>query len=407
MKTACIAFAQGCPRSRLDAALLMKYFRVNQWGLTNNLREADMILVATCGFTAEHEDKSINFLAIAERKKKPDARIVAFGCLPGINRQRIVDEFDIKIDTVTRSAFGELDRMTNAEIPIEQVKVPNDLSLYNDYLSKSFSKLEKLVINYENPIVLARDIRDKIREKYAARNNGKAGVFYLRIATGCNGLCTYCGIKNATGALKSKPLDDVMNEFREGLAQGYTDFRLIAEDVGAYGQDNGTNIICLLRELFNNNEHFTLDFADFSPKWLVRYFPGLFNIFTRNKKRLGVLGLPVQSGSEKVLGLMKREYSAEDTRKCLSGLQKAAPDLRLDTHVLIGFPGEDEADFGDTLNYIRDIPFNQIFVYKYSDRPGAQSVGFPNKISEKVKRERIRRIEKGLTRSDLFIDYNC
>ena len=95
MKTACIVFARGCSRSMLDAGLLVDYYIKNGWNITSKFREADIVLVCTCGFNIENEDESIKLLSIADRRKKKDSRLIAFGCLPGINDTRLSKEFNI------------------------------------------------------------------------------------------------------------------------------------------------------------------------------------------------------------------------------------------------------------------------------------------------------------------------
>ena len=229
-------------------------------------------------------------------------------------------------------------------------------------------------------------------------------VFELRIATGCNGSCTYCAIKTATGSLKSKPLDRILSEFENGLSKGYKVFRLIAEDVGAYGQDNGTNIVDLLSGLFRNKQKFQLIFDDFSPKWLIMYFPDLFQIITKHSNRFGYVGLPIQSGSEKILSLMKRDYTAEDAKKCMLALKKACPELHIHTHVLIGFPGEDEEDFLGTIEYLRDVPFDRVAIYKYSDRPNTPASKSAEKVPKNEMRGRMLRIRE-IVKKSLESDY--
>jgi len=126
----------------------------------------------------------------------------------------------------------------------------------------------------------------------------------------------------------------------------------------------------------------------------VQYFPQLYDIFTKNSKKFGLIGLPIQSGSERILELMMREYTAKDAKKCMLALQKASPDLRLETHVIIGFPGETEEDFLDTMEFIKALKVENIWKYKYADRPNTHASKLPGKIPEEIKESRLLRIKQ-------------
>ena len=162
----------------------------------------------------------------------------------------------------------------------------------------------------------------------------------------------------------------------------------------AISQDIGLNIVDLFVEIFNRDDEFKVKFSDFSPKWLILHFPDLLKIFVNNKYRLGHTGMPVQSGSEKILKSMRREYSIEQTKECIAALKKAIPELFLKTHMMVGFPGESDKDFDDSIKLIETRIFDQINVYKYSDRPGTEASLMPGKNSELTKEIRYLRMRR-------------
>ena len=162
-------------------------------------------------------------------------------------------------------------------------------------------------------------------------------------------------------------------------------FWLVAEDVGAYGQDIGTNIASLLSKLLSSSNDSKLLLGDFNPKYLIKYFPELYNIFIKYSKNIAYIGLPVQSGSDRILGLMQRGYTTKNLISCLSKLRKALPNIDLRTHIIIGFPGETERDFFDTLQFLKTIRFNLVTLYRYSDRTITPAANFPHKVSETAK----------------------
>lgn len=404
MKKACISFPIGCGRSMLDAALLVDYFKKNGWEITSNFQEGDIVLVSTCGFNIQNENISMKFLSIADRKKRKYARLIAFGCLPGINDKRLLNEFNITL--VTRRTLDRLDRIIGAEVGIRQLDEPNDLNNYTHYIKKSFRSLDNFRAKREfsreflfnflyrvkyGSILQCRKVFYSANTAHHSIFEGHR-VFNVRTGTGCLESCSYCAIRFATGPLRSKPLNRILKEFDDGLSKGYRVFRLAAEDVGAYGQDVGSNIVELLRAVFDIKGNFKITFNDFSPRWLVQYFPELFEMFTTYRSRLGFIGIPIQSGSERILRLMRRNNTAEDARKCLVALNKASPELRINAHVMIGFPGETEEDFLDTINFLETVQLNEVATYRYSDRPNTLASKLPHKVPEKIKISREKRL---------------
>ncbi|HIE29947.1 TPA: hypothetical protein EYP66_21985, partial [Candidatus Poribacteria bacterium] len=295
-KKACISFAIGCPRSMLDAARLVDFFKENGWKTSTRIEEADMVLVATCGVDVTHENKSMKYLSIADRKRRKDSSLIAFGCLPGINEPRLLNEFHLT--PITRRSFNRLDKMINAQVKIREITIPNDLSGYRKHIIESFRRRERYFV--EKELEFSKEFCHKLLSimkwgsisglvrglSYDNSYNYRSYEFYenhacfnVRIATGCDGSCSYCALRLVCGPLISCPLDIIVNVVRNGLSKGYKAIRLIAEDVGSWGQDIGTDITALLRELFRNDESFKLLFDDFSPRWLVKYFPELLDIF--------------------------------------------------------------------------------------------------------------------------------
>jgi len=411
IKTACISFAIGCPRSMLDAARLVDYFKKNEWRISTDFGEADMVLIGTCGFTALNEDKSVKFISIAQKKMRKSAQLIVFGCLPGINGSRLTSEF--KLTALTRNTLNRLDNIIDSDIKIEQIRVPNDLRQYEECISKSYHSVEKLIVrkqielskqfflntfSYVKPRAIIQTIRDLFKTtdpdtEYFINYNGHR-IFNIRIATGCNAECSYCSIKFAVGSLKSESLSTILRQFENGLSKGYTVFRLVAEDVGAYGQDIGTSIVALLEKIFENEKDFLLMIDDFSPKWFIQYFPELSGILTKHSSKIAHIGIPIQSGSDKILSLMKRDYTSEAIKKSLTSLKKAAINLRIRSHVIIGFPGEEEVDFQKTMNFLKEIQFDKVITFIYSDRPKILSSKLPGKIPEKTKKDRQKRMKQ-------------
>jgi tRNA A37 methylthiotransferase MiaB len=385
MKTACVIFPIGCHRSNLDAALFVDYFQANSWKITTRLEEADIILIGTCGVSQGAERASLEILSKIKKRVKNEPQIVVYGCLAGINATIIREYGAIPI---SKSDFSQLDSMINSRVRINSLNYPHLLSNYARYLNSRLNFFDVSSSKYKLSLSYFLKYYSKILQYYNNRVSldliGFPDLFTIKIATGCMGKCTYCAIKFGIGPLRSWPLEAILNEFRSGLEKGYGVFRFSADDVGAYGQDIGLSIVDLLRGVFKAQENFKLILDDFSPKWLVQYSSELLKIFADEYLRIGYIAMPMQSGSEKILQMMGREYKARDTRRLFLALRKAAPQIDLRTHVLLGFPGETERDFSDTLNFLENIQFNLVSIFKYSERINTEAAELPDKVPEKV-----------------------
>ena len=216
--------------------------------------------------------------------------------------------------------------------------------------------------------------------------------YNISIADGCLGGCAYCAIRNATGHLRSRPMEAIARELEAGVAAGQKLIQLVSEDTGAYGQDIGSNIVELLERLLRTPGDYELIMIDFNPRWLVKYERELIDLFARHRDHLRELFVPVQSGSTRILKAMRRAYTAEETRAALLRLKGALPHLRLRTTIIIGFPGETEEDFAATRRFVEDIGFFEVTLNKYEDRPGSASSRFPDKIPQELIDARTRRL---------------
>ena len=207
-------------------------------------------------------------------------------------------------------------------------------------------------------------------------------TFYIQIHEGCSMGCTYCAIQKAIGPLRnSKPVDEVISEFREGLEKGYGHFRLIGDCAGSYGRDIGTNLGELLGRISEIGEPFTLELTDINPVFLKVIFEPVKTLC--RQKRLSNLYIPIQSGNDRVLGLMHRRYDVAETRRMLLELKEAAPkDFRIGTSVIVGFPSESEEEMRDTADFCNDMAFDWIFCHGFSPRPGTPAADLPDQLSE-------------------------
>jgi tRNA A37 methylthiotransferase MiaB len=403
MKSVCIAFGLGCPRAQVDTARLCEYVRANGWSIADRLEEADLVFVTTCGYDAEQEKRSFNLLNSADRRRKAGSRLVVVGCLAGIDEAGLRATFDA--DLVPPKCGAELDAILGATVKLCDVSDPNEIEPYIKRASRCFDDTERHPDDGRFK-AQARSalVRSGIRELLVRGGRNRKHtylwpterVFSIRVAEGCMGECTYCAIRFAAGPLHSKPLRTVLAEFDAGLARGYTQFKLIAGDLGCYGQDVGTNVAELLSAMMGRSADFQLTLLDFDLKWFITYSDALVDLFARHQARVRFLAVPLQSGSERTLQHMRRGHTAEDAERALLALRKACPDMVLGTHVLVGFPGETERDFEDTLNVLRAVRFDRVDFYDYQDRPRTEASAMPDKVPRDVIKSRSLRARREL-----------
>jgi len=393
-KTACIAFADGCPRALADAARVAEFLKANGWRMTNDFGKASLTLINTCGGMSSQEEKCIGLIDIASRKMKKGARLVLFGCLTGISGERLSRRYDAEL--IPPIHMDRLDGLIDAKVRFDEIKPPNSLDEYRIQFDSCYNWLEKARVK----LGLLRFYPYKLKAKFIPQaeplSESYGAVADIKVVSGCMGRCSYCAIRFGEGPLRSKPMDEIIEEFRSSLAAGYKTIRLIGGDVGGYGRDNGSDVCALLGGLFDVQGDYKVFWDDFNPEWLIADYPELRKLLSENVHKVAHAGFPIQSGSNRILDLMKREYTGDEVRWHMSDLKAAAPGLKLTSHAMIGFPTESDADFQDTLDLLVDLDFSQVDVYKYGDRPRTEASAMPDKVPEKVKNQRIWRMCKAL-----------
>jgi len=352
-------------------------------------KKADLIVIYTCGGFSEFEEESI--LAI-ENSLKTNARVIITGCLPKINPARIAIYEKAKIIPIEH--LKQLDSLINAKVPYSYGPDPpvvygvNDLSappsdsflqrfknnfqFSSDFLKVSGAYLEKKVLHKRNDV-------EFVQENYK-----------LEIARGCLGSCSYCAIKKAMEKFHSFPEEQIIDNFKSGLKEGYNDFALIAGDIGCYGLDIDTNLPNLLKKLFASEGNYKFTLIDLNPRWLKEYYSDLLSVLKANAEKVSRIIIPIQSGSDRILELMNRNYKIDEVKRYLLDLQENLPKIELETHIMVGFPGETSEDFQKSRELLRELKFAFVHAYEYEDRPGTVASKLPDKVTKDVIQERSR-----------------
>ena len=384
MKTYYLASA-GCPRRAVDSQKIADYLETNNLKYTQEVELADLIIVSTCAALKSREDLSKTAVTWYQEKKRPDAKIVVAGCLGKIN-PAVKKEFN-DVAFISPREIDDLDDLIAAKVRFKDIPDPNQIGSFPLFPDKR-----------------ERQAKDDRINKRLDLGIDKKDLFTLRIATGCLGNCSYCAVKFAVGQLESKPLDTIVTEFQSGLEQGFKHFVLIAGDVGCYGVDIGISVVELLSTLFSIEGDYKIIIKEFNAQWIVKYFIDLLALFKQHYQKIDYIVVPVQSASNRILRLMKRPYTIEDVKKYLNIIKKEVPGLQISTHIMVGFPGETEEDFKESLDFIKEYEFPFVDIYAYDDRPNTAASQMDGKLAPEVVEERVAAVKKA--QKQILIKHN-
>jgi len=353
----------GCPKNLVDAEVMLGHLAKDAFEVTTDETQADIIIVNTCSFIKEAKQESIDtILDLADRKH--DARcklLIVTGCLPQRYQEELASELpevDIFIGT------GDYPRI--AEIIAEKKTTSEQLCYTGD---------PNFVYNDEIP-------RLQSSPHYTA---------YLKIAEGCSNNCAYCVIPSLRGAHRSRPLASLLAEAEQLVEGGVKELNLIAQDITAYGRDlpGEPSLEELITELAKME----------GLKWirLLYAYPdgirdSLIELIKNEPKVCKYLDLPIQHIADPILKRMKRRSSEEQIRALIVKLRTEIPDIAIRTSLIVGFPGETNDDFKKLLQYVEETRFDRLGVFCYSKEEGTPAAEMPDQVSERIKRERHKKL---------------
>jgi len=375
-----------CLMRQSDRALLIKYFETNDCIIVNDPAAADLIIFMTCAF---HHEKEKRCLDIIKRLKDLRGELIVYGCLTVISPDELGEIFDGKI--VATGDFNKFDEIfVNFKFSIKRFKHPYIIPPL-DYSTESGMQSLKSIA-YKNPFseLLSSFKKKEIYEPA-----------YLRFSSGCSNRCTYCTKYDATGPLKSKPLITCLEEYKKLIDSGHRNFVFIGEDTCSWGQDIGSSFSELSENLSPIDRNFSVKWTirNAHPRWIIKYKSEFIKIIKTGK--LIDLRAPIQSASDRVIRAMSRNYSRRGLDDTFREIRKTGPQLFLLTHLLLGFPSEKEEDLLDTLSFIKEIGFNRVVFFPYSDRETAISYKFNDKISTSIVKYRLKMAKKILSEANI------
>ncbi|NJE01908.1 tRNA (N(6)-L-threonylcarbamoyladenosine(37)-C(2))-methylthiotransferase [Thermococcus sp. JdF3] len=323
----------GCTRNRADAEMMEGLLVSAGYELVETPETADYVVVNTCAVkdpTEKHMRERIEELLDSGKG------VIVTGCLPHVNP----DAIDSRVSGIL--GVKSIDRIAEA---ISVAESGGKLVSVEGWRERSIDKLELPRL-------------------------WKSGVaFVVPISEGCLNACTYCATRFARGVLKSYKPELVVRWVKEALARGYKEIQLSSEDTGCYGFDIGTNLAKLLDEITAIEGDFRVRVGMMNPNHVLKFLDELVDAYT-DEKVYRFLHLPVQSGDDEVLRRMGRTYTAEQFEEIVRTFRKKVRDLNLNTDIIVGFPGETDEAFENTVELIKRVRPDKINVSRYSPRPG-------------------------------------
>lgn len=338
----------GCEKNRIDTELFLGVCKKYDIAITNKIKDADILVVNTCGFIESAKKESLDTIFELSNYKEDNKILIAIGCLV----ERYLD--------VLKEEIPEVDYF----IPIKDY----------DHIDKVFKEIT------ESKNTFKMDYLNRVL------TTSKHSV-YLRIGEGCNNCCTYCAIPLIRGTYRSRNHFEILSEARNLVSMGAKEITVIAQDTSKYGTDLNDNYyihnllhdisliegVEIVRVLYLYPDEITDD---------------LIEEVANNPKIAPYFDIPIQHASDKMLVSMNRRGNQELIRTLVNKIRDKIPHATIRTTLITGFPGETNEDYEILKNFVKEIKFNRLGVFSYSDEEGTKAFDFPNKVDEDIANSR-------------------
>lgn len=363
----------GCQMNSRDSEIIAQILSDNGYIESLDIDTADLVLLNTCSIRAKAEQKVMSQLGMLRKKKKlhPQMQICVAGCVAQQEGKSIIEKMphvDLIIGTQHIYAIHEL-------------------------LEKARKEGSVVATNLDDKYAIPQFVPD-----VKGQNNIPEFRKFVTIMQGCNNFCTYCVVPYTRGREVSRSINDIVEEVKVLVDSGVKEITLLGQNVNSYAQANTVtedgspySFSKLLHKVAEVNGLKRLRFTTSNPKDLS---DDLMRCFRDIDLLCPQFHLPVQAGSDKVLQEMNRKYSIAEYIGLVEKLREYSPEIAITTDIIVGFPGETDEDFEQTMNLLETVRYHGSFSFKYSDRPGTRANEFTNKVDEKVKSARLARFQQ-------------
>lgn len=360
----------GCSKNLVDTEKTIGIFKANNYEIVNSPEKADVIVINTCGFIESAKEEAINtILEMAEYKKKKCKYLIVMGCLVERYKEELIKAIP-EVDLFIK--YSEYNSLWNQ---IEELlKDNNNTDKYNDF--------------------------DNIKERVISTGDNYA---YLKIADGCSNRCTYCAIPYIRGPQISRKMEDIIEEAKKLVNDGYKELILIAQDTTKYGTDiYGTPKLAeLLTEICKIKELKWVRFLYAYPETIT---DELIKVVKENDKICKYFDIPIQHISDSVLKRMNRQSNGKSIRSLIKKLRKEIPNVIIRTTVMVGFPGETKENFDDLYDFLKEAKFDKLGCFTYSKEDGTPASRIKEQVHPMTKKSRynkIMRLQQEISKENL------
>ncbi len=342
----------GCRLTEAELESWARQFRQQGDSVATDIEHADLVVVNTCAVTEEAVRKSRRLIRRAQRCN-PQAKLVVSGCYASLN-------------------------------PDESSSLPGvDLLVEN----RDKEKLPQLVA--EKITIPAMPLIATEPGENPLFRRGRQRAF-IKVQDGCRYRCTYCIVTEARGEERSRPLMEIIDEINELHAQGVQEAVITGVHLGGYGSDLDVDLSELVSAILEQTTIPRLRLGSLEPWDIPDGFWDLFN----NKRLMPHLHLPLQSGADSVLRRMARRCKTAEFQQLVADAQQQAPGLNITTDIIVGFPGESDAEWLQTMEFLRQFQFSHMHIFSYSPRPGTRAAELPSQVDDATKRLRSRELHQ-------------
>ncbi len=350
------AISLGCDKNKVDLEKMLG--RIKEYGIdvVPDINDADIVIVNTCSFILPAEEEAIaNIIEMEELKKRGRIeKVIVTGCFPERHFEEMKENFP---DT---DLFLKLKENVNICSEIEK--------LYNVGLSKKYKEGKRILTN---------------PNAYA----------YLKIADGCNNVCSYCTIPRIRGRYKSSPIEELVEEAITLAKDGVKELILVAQDTTRYGEDlYGKNMLIPLCEKLSKIK--TIEKIRLHYAYPEKVTDELLKFIYTNKKMCKYIDIPLQHIDDEILKSMRRRLDENATRALVEKLQTEYPEIKVRSTFIVGYPGENQAKFKKLCEFIKNAKLDYVGFFKYSREQNTASYYMPKQVKEFVKNRRLKKIKK-------------
>jgi len=370
----------GCWLNKADSMIMITLLLRRGYNIVTRVEDADIVILNTCAVRGDSEIRQLKRMRELYRKY-PDKIYIIAGCLAKVRVSEIRKIFEGKCIIVG----------------------PNDVENIDNIIDVALREERKIFLSDDRPMKVLPDYIPELMMH----------VHVVPLQVGCLCSCTFCVTKYARdvkGKVKSYPIDLIIENVKKAIERGAREIYLTGQDVACYGFDRGYTLVDLLEKLLSSidRDDIFIRIGMSEPEAFSKIADQLIDIVKRDRRVYKYFHLPVQSGSDKILRLMRRKYTVDEYRELVRKIRREIPNATIVTDMIVGFPGETEEDFELSLKLIRELEFDKVHVARFSPRPFTEAEVMENQVPDSVKKMRSRRMveianEVSLKRNLMYI----